>query len=289
MLKAITTMTLATGATVLALSLPLFADNSAEVENADNVVQDAAANTNITATKEASNKPVTVEKAAELLHPTAPSSPLQDTEKAAPAAPLEPVAQATKEEGTASKKNTANAEMTAPSGLFSTEEAVEKPKAPQQPVLSETTKKSDEAASAEPISVAPGVVSMGINPAPQEAAMKEESQAEQKTSKGQTYAQPLQVSIGVNNETAPAKPEAPKSVEKPVEMTPPQPENNATGNGRQGNTSSMNMPTMNMNMPQMNMPAMNMNMPATSMGTTVTPQAASIPVPVQQPATSAEH
>ncbi len=269
--KALTTMTIATGATVLALSLSLFADNSAV------------------------NMNIIVEKTTELPYPSAPSSPSQDAEEVAPtapSAPSEPVAQATKEEGTAKTSKTsktANAEMTAPSGLFSTQEAVEKPKAPQQPVLPETTTKKDaEIAPAEPIPVAPGVVSMGINPAPQ-ATAKEENQTQQKTSKMQTYAEPIQVSMGVNNETAPAKPEAPKSMAKPVEITPPQPENNATGNGGQGNTSSMNMPTMNMNMPQMNMPAMNMKMPATSMGTTVTPQAVSIPVPVQQPATSAEH
>ncbi|HHL19524.1 MAG TPA: hypothetical protein ENJ33_07295 [Thiothrix sp.] len=263
--KTLTTMTFATGATVLALSLSLFADNS-----------------------------VTVEKTAELPQ-AAPSSPSQDAEKnaekaapTAPSAPSEPVAQAAKEESTKNTAKPASAEITAPSGLFSTQDAVKKPKAPQQPVLSETTKKDAEVMPTEPIPVAPGVVSMGINPAPQTAA-KEENPAQQKTSKMQTYTKPLQVNIGVNNETAPTKPEAPKSMEKPVEMIPPQPENNATGNGGKGNTSSMNMPTMNMNMPQMNMPAMNMKMPATSMGTTVTPQAASIPVPVQQPATSAEH
>ncbi len=284
--KALTTMTLATGATVLALSLPLFADNATEVKNADHVAKDVAADTNIIATKEASNKPVTVEKTAELPHPVAPASPSQNAEEAAPtapSAPSEPVAKATKEEGTASTKKTAKAEMTAPSGLFSTQEAVEKTKAPQQPVLSGTTKKGDKVAPAEPIPVAPGVVSMGMNPTPQttEKKAKEDNQVQQETSKMQTYAEPLQVSIGVNNEKAPTKPEAPKSMEKPVEMTPPQPENNATGNGEQGNSghsSSMNMPTMNMNMPQINMPAMNMKMPATSMGTTVTP-----------PATSAEH
>jgi hypothetical protein len=252
MLKGLTTMTLATGATVLALSLPLFADNSAKIADADHVAKDAAA------IKEAANKPEIVEKTAELPHPVAPSSPSQD------------------------------AEMIAPSGLFYKEEAVEKPKAPQQPVLSRTTKKDDEVAPAEPIPVAPGVVSMGMNPTPQTTA-KDENQAPQKTSKGQMYAQPLQVSIGVNNETAPAKPEAPKSMEKPVEMRSPQPENNATGNGGQGNTSSMNMPTMNMNMPQMNMPAMNMKMPATSMGATVVPQAVSVPAPIQQPVTPVEH
>ncbi len=225
MLKGLTTTTLATGATVLALSLPLFADNATEVKNADHVAKDAA-DTNITATKEVPSQPVAVaiEKTAELPHPVAPPSPSQEVEKAAPAAPSAPAgpfAQAEKKEEVAGKANTkntaktANTEMTPPSGLFSKQKAIDKPKAPQQPVLSGTTKKGDEVVPAESIPVAP---------------------------------------------------DAPKSMEKPVEMTPPQPENNATGKGEQGNSSSMNMPTMNM------------KMPATSMGTTVTP-----------PAISAEH
>lgn len=266
MLKGLTTITFATGATVLALSLSSFADDS-------------------TVAKDSGDKPATIEATAELPHPAAPPSPSQDAEKVAPTAPSAPsgpFAQATKEEGKASTKSTvkpANAEITAPSGPFPKQNAVEKPNAPQQPVLSETTKKDDEAIPAEPIPVAPQIEVKG-------------EQEQQATSKVQAYAEPLQVSIGTNNEVAPAKPEAPTSMKKPVEMTPPQPEKNTSGNGSEGNTgntSSMNMPSMNMNMPQINMPAMNMKMPETSMGTTMTPQAVAIPVPVQQPATSAEH
>jgi len=283
MLKGLTTtITLATGTTVLALSLPLFAGDSAVVENADHIV-----------------KPI--EKTAELPHPAAPPSPSQNVEKTAPtppSAPSEPFAQSAKEEAVddkASTKSTAkkpsNAEIAAPSGLFSTQE---KPSAPQQPVLSETTKKGEKVIPAEPIPVALGVVSMGMNPTSQveekEAKeVKKEQQEKQVTGKAQTYAEPLQVSIDASKESAPAKPEAPTSMEKPVEMTPPQPEKNTSGNGREGNASSMNMPTMNMNMPQINMPTMNMSMPTTSMGATTAPQAVSMPVPVPQPATSVEH
>lgn len=213
-LKGFTTITLAIGATILALSL--FANDSVVIEKASS-------------------------------HPTEPS---------------------------------------VPSGSFSQQGEGVKPSAPSKPVFAEVSAnpKGNEAkdneesgkvsvAPTEPIPVPPAVVSMGINP---------NAQAEKKQEKKEE-----KVTIHHTQSHAPAKPNAPKPIERPAEMKAPQltsTDSSATNTG--DHATSINMPTMNMSMPQMKMPTMNMKMPTTSVRTNVSSPTTSNPANTTQPVTS---
>lgn len=267
MFKGLITIALATGATVLILSL--FADNPAvadstsndvnvvtkdvtlsPVPNADTVTKAIPATVPVVAKEEKAVEkkdvvePVIVEKnklVADATHPTAPKAPTMEiaakpAEMIAPAAPSGPFMQ--------------TAEVTSPNN----EKGAENTTAETAPI--------------EPIPVAPGVVSMDMKPqVVTPTAATEEKQVRSDSTDASE----------VKNISAPAKPAAPTPMEKPAEMAASQPREN--GHAPTGNTtSSMSMPSMNMNMPQVNMPAVNMNMPSTSVGTkAVAPQVQTAP------------
>lgn len=275
MLKNITTLTLATGSTVLAFSL--FAESPTIVEEKSNQASDVAkvAPPAPTTPTMDNNKPVAITA------PAAPSKSFTHTEKAGnPNVSMD----------ISSKSNTSKAtEVTAPTGLFISQEVVTKPSAPKQPTLSEDIKSgAKNAAPAEPIPVAPGMVSMGV--APQvEPSEKTETNASVVTSAPAGSATKNPLIVNQENQQSqkpiaptievPVKPEAPKAMEKPVDMTAPQQKDPTTvsagGSNTHTNTSSMKMPSMNMNMP-----TINMNTPSTTVDTSVSPKTPEPATPV---------
>jgi hypothetical protein len=175
----------------------------------------------------------------------------------APSAPASPFEQAKKEPSSNKPADTVSpsesAEIAPPSGPFVEKKLVEKPTAPQKPVLSKP------------------VVTQEV----------EKKQQDQTSNAVQKHVAPIQLNLDVKAPKQPempqaaVKPESPKIVEKPTEMTAPQKQK---GNSHTSHASSMSMPSMNM------------KMPATSMGTTVAPQTVSAPSvsvqPVEKPATT---
>lgn len=175
-------------------------------------------------------------------------------------------------------------EMSEKNGSTASGMSAEAPSAPTAPTApSELTADAPVAATSgvtDPVPLAPGVVSMGMNP--------EEAVADQSaTPQGKA-------NVDGMDAAAPAKPEAPAAMTKPESMVAPSQGNaGAAANPNQpavtgGNSGQIQMPQMNLpstgfQMPQMNMPAMNMNKPMG--GGQGAPRIIYVPVPVysQQP------
>lgn len=248
--KCLTTFTIATGTIVFATTL--FAADTASNAPA----------------------PAKYQLVADMEHPAAPTAP------SAPAgffASSEAENQQNKPEQASAKQTeqaqsatAKTAELMPPSGLFQENILAEKPAAPQQPILADhadgkaAAKDTADAAPTQPVPVAPKVVSMDIAPQVEKSSPEKAPEAAA-TAPNTKYATPIQANAPTAPTIeAPAKPEAPQSVEKPTEMVAPKNTSSASaGTGSSTSSSSMTMPSMNMSMP-----SMNMNMPNTSMGNT---------------------